>query len=103
NTLKVLKNYYWPGNVRELENVIQRLVAMTDSEVIEAADLPSIMRFSAFRKTGLNRTLAEVEAEHISNVLTAMDGNKTKAAELLGIDRKTLREKLKRYSLSDKL
>ena len=103
NTLKVLRNYYWPGNIRELENIIQRLVAMTDSEVIEAADLPSIMRFSAFRKTGLNRTLAEVEAEHIRNALTAMDGNKTKAAELLGIDRKTLREKLKRYSLSDKL
>jgi transcriptional regulator with PAS, ATPase and Fis domain len=101
NTLKILRNYYWPGNVRELENVIQRLLAMTESEVIEAADLPSMMRFSAFRKTGLNRTLAEVEAEYIRNVLIALDGNKTKAAEILGIDRKTLREKLKRFSLSD--
>ena len=101
NTLKILRNYYWPGNVRELENVIQRSVAMTESEVIETADLPLMMRFSAFRKTELNRTLAEMEAEHIRNVLTALDGNKTKAAELLGIDRKTLREKLKRFSLSD--
>lgn len=99
NTLKIIKNYHWPGNVRELENVIQRLVAMTDGEIIEAADLPTIMRFSAFRKTGLHRTLAEVEAEHIRNVLTALDGNKTRAAEILGIDRKTLREKLKRYSI----
>jgi DNA-binding NtrC family response regulator len=74
---------------------------MTESEVIETADLPSIMRFSAIRETGLKRTLAEVEAEHIRNVLIALDGNKTKAAELLGIDRKTLREKLKRYSMSD--
>ena len=101
NTLQVLKNYYWPGNVRELENLIQRLVAMTESKVIETADLPSIMRFSAIRETGLKRTLAEVEAEHIRNVLIALEGNKTKAAEVLGIDRKTLREKLKRYSISD--
>ena len=101
NTLQVLKNYYWPGNIRELENLIQRLVAMTESKVIETVDLPSIMRFSAIRETGLKRTLAEVEAEHIRNVLTDLDGNKTKAAEVLGIDRKTLRDKLKRYSLSD--
>jgi DNA-binding NtrC family response regulator len=101
NTLQVLRNYNWPGNVRELENVIQRLVAMMEEGPIEAADLPSMMRFSAFRKTGVNRTLAEVEAEHIRNVLSAFNGNKTKTAKLLGIDRKTLREKLKRYSLSD--
>lgn len=101
NTLQVLKNYYWPGNVRELENLIQRLVAMTESEVIETADLPSIMRFSAISEKGLKRTLSEVEIEHIRNVLTALDGNKTKAAEILGVDRKTLREKLKRYSISE--
>ena len=101
NTLQVLKNYYWSGNVRELENLIQRLVAMTEGEVIETADLPSIMRFSAISEEGLQRTLAEVEAEHIRNVLTALDGNKTKAAEVLGVDRKTLREKLKRYSVSE--
>jgi DNA-binding NtrC family response regulator len=101
NTLQVLRNYNWPGNVRELENVIQRLIAMMEEGPIEAADLPSMMRFSAFRKTGVNRTLAEVETEHIRNVLSALHGNKTKTAELLGIDRKTLREKMKRYSLSD--
>jgi len=93
--LEVLRNYDWPGNVRELENVIQRLVVMTDGEFIEAPDLPSLMRFSALRKTGLSRTLAEVEAEHVRNVLTSVDGNKTRAAEILGIDRKTLRQKLK--------
>lgn len=93
--LEVLKNYNWPGNVRELENVIQRLVVMTDGDLIEVPDLPSLMRFSALRETGFNRTLAEVEAEYIRNVLTSVNGNKTKAAEILGIDRKTLREKLK--------
>lgn len=94
DALQVLKNYYWPGNVRELQNVIQRIVVMTDSEVIEVSDLPSLMRFSALRQTGFNRTLAEVEAEYIRNVLASVDGNKSKAAEILGIDRKTLRKKL---------
>ena len=93
--LQILKNYHWPGNVRELENVIQRLVVMTDGDLIEVPDLPSLMRFSALRETGLHRTLAEVEAEHIRHVLASVDGNKTKAAKILGIDRKTLREKLK--------
>jgi len=93
--LEVLRNYSWPGNVRELENLIQRLVVMTDGEVIEVPDLPSMMRFSVAREVGLDRTLAEVEAEHIRNVLAGAGGNKTRAAEVLGIDRKTLREKLK--------
>jgi DNA-binding NtrC family response regulator len=97
NALQVLKNYHWPGNVRELENVIQRLVLMTDGNLIEVPDLPSLMRFSALRETGLHRTLTEVEAEYIRNVLASVDGNKTRAAEILGIDRKTLREKLKLY------
>lgn len=96
DALKVLKNYHWPGNVRELENVVQRLIVMTEGDVIEVSDLPSLMRFSALRDYGLNRTLAEVEAEYIKNVLTSVGGNKTKASEILGIDRKTLREKLKK-------
>jgi DNA-binding NtrC family response regulator len=99
NALQVLRNYYWPGNVRELENVIQRLMVMTDGELVEIPDLPSLMRFSALRETGLNRTLAEVEAEYIGNVLASVDGNKTQAAKILGIDRKTLREKLKLQGL----
>ena len=93
--LQTLRNYHWPGNVRELENVVQRLVIMTDGDLIEVPDLPSLMRFSALRETGFHRTLAEVEAEYIRNVLGSVNGNKTRAAEILGIDRKTLREKLK--------
>jgi DNA-binding NtrC family response regulator len=94
NALQVLKNYHWPGNVRELENVIQRLVVMTDEDLIEVPDLPSLMRFSALRENGFNRTLAEVEFDYIQNVLTSVNGNKTRAADILGIDRKTLRDKL---------
>jgi len=92
--LQVLKDYDWPGNVRELENIIQRLVVMTEGAVIDVPDLPSLMRFSALRGVSPNRTLAEVEAEHILSVLSNMDGNKTQAAKILGITRKTLREKL---------
>lgn len=93
--LQELKNYSWPGNARELENTIHRLVIMSESEYIDTPDLPSLMRFSAFRTGGHGRTLAEVEAEYIHNVLESVDGNKTQAAKILGIDRKTLREKLK--------
>jgi DNA-binding NtrC family response regulator len=94
--LEMLRNYAWPGNVRELENVVHSVVVMTDSDVIDGPDLPALMRYAGVRETGLQRTLAEVEAEHIRNVLASVGGNKTRAAEILGIDRKTLREKMKR-------
>lgn len=100
NALQSLRNYNWPGNIRELENMIQRLIVMTDGDLIDVPDLPSLMRFSALRKTGFTRTLAEVESEYIKNVLVSVDGNKTRAAEILGIDRKTLREKLKKADQS---
>jgi DNA-binding NtrC family response regulator len=94
--VEVLTNYNWPGNVRELENVIQRLVVMTEGDRIDVPHFPSLMRFSALKGRGINRTLAEVETEHIRNVLESVGGNKTRAAKILGIDRKTLRKKLKR-------
>jgi two-component system, NtrC family, response regulator HydG len=93
--LRLLRSYHWPGNVRELENVIQRLVFMTDGDVIGAPDLPSLMRCTDLGRSRFGRTLAEVEAEYIRNVLASVGGNKTTAASILGIDRKTLREKLK--------
>lgn len=96
NALVVLKNYDWPGNVRELENIIQRLIVMTEGDIIDVPDLPSLMRFSALRSTSPNRTLAEAEIDHILSVLASVDGNKTQAAKVLGITRKTLREKLKK-------
>jgi len=95
-----VRKYSWPGNVRELENLVQRLVVMTEGDVIDVPDLPSAMRFSLAPEMGLNRTLAEVEAEHIRNVLDSVGGNKTRAAQILGIDRKTLRERLKSNSIA---
>jgi DNA-binding NtrC family response regulator len=73
---------------------------MADSDVIDAPDLPAGMRAECFRlDSGLNRTLDQVEAEHIRLVLEHLRGNKSRAAKILGIDRKTLREKLKRFGL----
>jgi len=98
--LQVLMGYSWQGNVRELENLVRRLVIMTDGDIIDVPDFPSHMRFSVHRGTGVNRSLSDVEAEHIKNVLQSVDGNKTHAAEILGIDRKTLREKVKKYGIA---
>jgi two-component system response regulator HydG len=94
--LRILRSYAWPGNVRELENVVHSLVVMTDSDVINVPDLPDLMRYTGIRENGLHRTLEEVETAHIRNVLASVGGNKTKAADILGIDRKTLREKMKK-------
>ena len=71
---------------------------MIDDNRIDIPDLPPLMRFTALKETGLNRTLADVELEYIKNVLASVNDNKTKAANILGIDRKTLREKLKRIT-----
>ena len=95
HAMTVLRNHDWPGNVRELENIVQRLVLMTDGDIIDTPDLPPLMRFSAQKACGLDRTLAQMEREYVSNVLASVGGNKTRAAQILGIDRKTLREKLR--------
>jgi DNA-binding NtrC family response regulator len=92
--LDVFRSYPWPGNVRELRGIVRDLVA-AELTTVTVPDLPPRMRFSAFRDAGWNRSLADVEAEHVRRVLAAVDGNKTRAAEILGIDRKTLREKLR--------
>jgi DNA-binding NtrC family response regulator len=94
--VKCLLEYSWPGNIRELEQVIRKTAINTGSDVIEISDLPSNMKFDIAKESMTNRTLNEVEVEHIKAVLNKVEGNKTKAAELLGIDRKTLRDKLKK-------
>jgi two-component system, NtrC family, response regulator HydG len=69
---------------------------MCEGGAIDVPDLPALMRFSATRQKDLTRTLAQVEAEYIRNVLASVRGARTKAAEILGVDRKTLREKLRK-------
>jgi DNA-binding NtrC family response regulator len=96
NALRILRNYHWPGNVRELENLMQRLMVIVDGDLIDVTDLPAPMRFCVTPRPQVDRTLVQVEAEHIANVLLSVGGNKSQAAKILGIDRKTLREKIKR-------
>lgn len=91
--LAVLQRYNWPGNIRELENVIQRAVIMCD-KLIEVEHLPDTLKFTIdFPKDQLV-SLKEMEKSYIQKVLNATNNNKTKAAEILGIDRKTIRQKL---------
>ena len=95
--LKALKDYAWPGNVRELQNIIHRVVIMADETVIDVPDLPETFRFSAMRSKGLDRTLEDVAREYILDVFAANNKNVSRTADKLGIDRKTLRERIKRY------
>ena len=89
----ILQRYDWPGNIRELENIIQRAVIMCD-KVVEVAHLPEALKYAIdFPEDGL-LPLKQVEKIYIKKVLNATQNNKTKAAQILGIDRKTLRSKL---------
>ncbi len=92
--LDILGKYNWPGNVRELENLVHRLVIMNEDGIIRKADLPVFMKSRIGSVSDVKRTLQEVEIEHIKNVLEYTDNNKSKASEILHIDRKTLNNKL---------
>ena len=99
--LGILKAYEFPGNVRELANTIERAVIVAESSKIQAADLPEAMRAAVLieMRAKQRRTLAELEADYISETLEAVGGNKTEAARVLGISRKNLYEKLARYGI----
>lgn len=95
--IRALKDYGWPGNVRELQNLIHRLVIMADDNTIDTPDLPESFRFSAGRSKQLDRTLEDVERAYIMDVLASKKNNISQTALLLGIDRKTLRDKIKKF------
>ena len=100
--MKALVEYDWPGNIRELENAIERAIVLTESDVIEPADLLYYgLTIEPSLETGSskNKSLIDVEKEHIVKTLSVFDGHKGKAAESLGIDRKTLRMKLRTYGI----
>ncbi|SDE88777.1 DNA-binding transcriptional response regulator, NtrC family, contains REC, AAA-type ATPase, and a Fis-type DNA-binding domains [Pricia antarctica] len=91
--LGILKRYQWPGNIRELENIIQRTVIMSDG-LIDVKDLPDFLKFQIEFPEADFLPLGEMEKEYVRRILIHTKGNKTKAAEILQIDRKTLRNKL---------
>jgi DNA-binding NtrC family response regulator len=104
---RVLLGYPWPGNVRELENVIERGLALCRDDEITPDDLPNHVRerkSSDYLAAAMARrmNLAELEREYIERVLEEEGGNKTRAAQRLGLDRKTLYRKLDEYARSKK-
>jgi len=101
DAMAALLQYDYPGNVRELENIVEHGATLATSEIIEKDDLPSVILTKAESNGAMS--LAEVaagaEKEHIIRILAVAQGNKTKAAEMLGISRKTLWEKMNTYGL----
>jgi DNA-binding NtrC family response regulator len=102
-----LLSYSWPGNVRELRNAIERAVALTQHERITVDDLPERIRaYKASHVLVASQdpqelvSMAEVEKRYIARVLSAVGGNKTTAARILGIDRTTLYKKLQQYHIT---
>ncbi|MXO04645.1 sigma-54 dependent transcriptional regulator [Flavobacterium sp. HBTb2-11-1] len=91
--IEVLQRYSWPGNVRELENVIHRLVIMNDDN-ITLNHIPEHLKYHIPSSDTIFKSLKEYEKEQIIKVLTAVNNNKTKAAQILQIDRKTLNQKI---------
>jgi DNA-binding NtrC family response regulator len=98
-TLEALRRYAWPGNVRELEHAIERAVALARSPVLVPEDLPADVRAQSARAPELPRrrlTLEELKRWYVALMLDEAGGNKVRAAELLGIDRRTLYRILER-------
>jgi len=105
DVLSILMNYDFPGNVRELENIVERGVALSNSNIIGVEQLPEDLReltIRTFRKReGRIHSLEEQEMSYIQWVLKEVGGNKTLAAQTLGIDRVSLWRKLKKYGLEE--
>jgi DNA-binding NtrC family response regulator len=94
----VLMSYRWPGNVRELENAVERAMVIGHGPALEVHDLPVTAQNGATDEPQ-GRSLSALEKDHIGRVLRECGGNVTHAAKVLGIDRATLYNKLKRYGL----
>ena len=104
-TMGLLLAYQWPGNVRELENVIERATVISKNQELKPSDLPSEVSSGVpdFPRGGLEAgiTIDGAEKMLILKTLKAHGGNKTKAAEVLGISTRTLRNKLQEYGFSE--
>ncbi len=96
--LKTLKDFTWPGNVRQLQHLVERLTILAPNDRIDAEAVQDAI--SAMDPGGAaGETLAETESDQIRRVLAATGGNKSRAAAILGIERKTLYRKLERMKL----
>jgi two-component system response regulator HydG len=104
--MDLMMRYDWPGNVREIENVVERAVIMARGEMVTPAEFPDILQQldPEFKATYVDlspgRTLKEVEKDMIIRTLEETGGNRTHAAKILGISRRTLQLKLKEYVIN---
>ncbi len=102
DTLKLLMSYGWPGNVRELENAIERALILEDGDSLLPRSFSWFVEGKRAEKTDVDDkiyNLSELEKQHIMRVLNETRGHKSQTASLLGIDRKTLYQKIKKYGL----
>jgi len=106
-----MTQYHWPGNVRELRNVVERAMILSEHDLIDQEQLPFELRNNERPEWVTpnpnpvelteDMSLDAVEKIHISHVLKKLEWNKSRAAKVLGVSRATLREKIRRYSLSE--
>lgn len=99
DTLQALSEYNWPGNVRELRSVINKAIVFAGSGPILPDHLPTSILANRNTVSKQPKTLEEVEKDHILTVLDSAGGNQSKAAEVLGINRKTLYKKIHKHKL----
>ena len=97
--MEVFLRHDWPGNVRELENTVERLVVLSTGPYLKSEDLAYAGLFLAAPADSIALDLKDLEREHIRRTLEKFGGHRSDTARALGIDRKTLREKLKRYNI----
>jgi len=95
----LLAHYDYPGNVRELENIVARAVALAEGDEIQPQDLPPFLAGRQGAPNGSWKSLEQLEQEHISRVLKAVQGHRDQAAAILGITRTTLWRKMKKFGL----
>jgi transcriptional regulator with PAS, ATPase and Fis domain len=103
--METLLYYQFPGNIRELENIMERAVTLCSGNLIEMRHLPLNFQQASFQAPRHPprqlHTLEEQEKDYIAWVLAEVQGNKSKAAKILGIDRVSLWRKMKRHALSE--
>jgi transcriptional regulator with PAS, ATPase and Fis domain len=97
--LQLLLDYRWPGNVRELRNVVDRAVLIEEGNLLTAKSLPELSGDPVEAATAGQWTLEELESRYIREVLRKTKSNYSRAAEILGINRKTLLEKRRKYGI----
>jgi DNA-binding NtrC family response regulator len=101
--VEMLSRYNWPGNIRELRNVVERMVVLARGKLLETSDLPANIREKSAEVTldlDADLTVDEMERQLIIHALEKTNGNRTKAAEKLGISRRTLHRKINEYGIS---